>query len=542
MADNLVQRAHWGDLKDMNWASLTRLSTEEQEGELSADDPSRKGQYLTGKDIKSTDEQEKDNRAFVESRGGTYVYTYPEPDTSAWKRRRVLQPDGTVAYRVRRPVYEGALDDLKARRAPNGQRLDGLIVADLDRLTRDPRHLEDAIDVVQRYGVPIIDITGSLDLLTENGVAMARVMTAMNNKASTATSRRVRRKHKAIQENGIPGGGPRPFGWQEDRRTLDTTEAKLLRDAAKSMIEGGVWFGIIADWNRRGVKTAHGKAWTVQALKKVLTSPRICGYRARTEIEITPETGAERARMVIVYDAEGKPTIGQHKPILSVEDWQAICDLIEGSPKRGTGDNTRSRLGTGTLRCGKEDCGARLRGMKSSPSQKKPEGHYVYICRSKGTGQGCGGVSVSGPETDELIRKLVIAKYDEEAKRREAVAVGKEWEHEEQLANVREDIAAAKKAHRARLISADRYYQDLAEYEAEERRLLKDRNQWQRTARAAQGAPIDMAKEWDRADITLAEKRAYVERAFTAIVVMPVGRGTRIPLRDRLIPIYNEVP
>lgn len=539
MADDLIQKAQWGKLEGMNWACLTRLSTDEEDETDSSDDQSLPARYMTGKDIKSTDEQERDGRQFVESRGGTYVHTYPEPDTSAWKRKRVRLPDGTVGYRVVRPVYEGALEDLKARKAPTGERLDGLIVYDLDRLTRDPRHLEDAIDVVQRYRVPIIDITGSLDLLTENGVAMARVVTAMNHKASTATSRRVARKHRALQRNGIPGGGPRPFGWQEDRRTLEPTESKLLREAAKSLLAGGLWFGIVADWNRRDIQTANGKKWTAQALKKVMISPRICGYRARTEIDLDPETGAERPHMVIVYDAEGKPTIGQHQAILSVEDWQAICDLVEASPRRGMAFNTRAYLGVGTLRCGKEDCGAKLRGMKVSPSQKKPAGHYVYTCPSKGTGRGCGGVSVPGPETDELIRKLVIAKHQKEAERRDAVTVGEQWPHEEQLANVREDIADAKRARKQRQISAERYYKDLAEYEAEEHRLLKDQSLWRRKARSAQGQRIDMEREWHRDGITLTERRAYIERAFTAIVVMPVGRGSRIPLRDRLVPVYN---
>ncbi|MER6074169.1 recombinase family protein [Streptomyces sp. NPDC001817] len=109
----------------------------------------------TGRDIKSREKQEKDGRRFVESRGGRHVHTYEEPDVSAWKRKRVRQPDGTVAYRVIRPVFEGALEDLKRGTTPDGQRLDGLIVYDIDRLTRDNRHLEDAIEVVENFRRPI---------------------------------------------------------------------------------------------------------------------------------------------------------------------------------------------------------------------------------------------------------------------------------------------------------------------------------------------------------------------------------------------------
>ncbi len=73
---------------------------------------------------------------------------------------------------------------------------------DIDRLTRDSRNLEDAIEVVEHFGKPIIDITGSLDLLTDNGRTMARVIVATANKSSADTARRVRRKHQAMQRPG----------------------------------------------------------------------------------------------------------------------------------------------------------------------------------------------------------------------------------------------------------------------------------------------------------------------------------------------------
>lgn len=538
----LVQRAQWGKLDDMNWAGLTRLSTEEAEGEpLEADSqPGAASRFITGRDIKSTAEQEKDNREFVTGRGGRYVYTYTEPDTSAWKRRPVRLPDGRVVHRVIRPVFEGALADLKSGRAPNGERIDGLIVYDIDRLTRDSRHLEDAIEIVEHYHRPIIDITGTLDLLTDNGRAMARVIVAMANKQSADTARRVKRKHKAMQQEGIPGGGPRPFGWQEDRRTLHPREAKLIRDAARRLIEGAPRYAVVADWNRQGVLTANGKKWSVQVLKKVLSNPRICGYRSRIVIDVDAETGSQSRHTVIVCDDKGKPVMGQYEAILAPAEWQALTAILEEAPKRGNGHNARTYLLTGTLRCGKDDCGARLRALKASPAKKKPEGYFYYMCPGKATGRGCGGVLIPGPEADELVRKLVIAKHEEEAASREAATAPEVWPDEQKLANIREDIEDLKQARKGRLISAQRYYKDLAEYEAEEQQLTRNRNAWQRKALAAEGAPVEMAQEWSRADITLAEKRAYVERTFTAIVVLPSGKGKRIPLRDRLVPLYAD--
>ncbi|MGW4672292.1 recombinase family protein [Streptomyces sp. NPDC004324] len=181
----------------------------------------------TGRDIKSRDEQEMDARRFVESRKNSYVHTYEEPDTSAWKRRRVRQPDGTVAYRVIRLVFEGALEDLKRGKTPDDQPLDGLIVYDIDRLTRDNRHLEDAIEVVENFRRPI---TGTLDLLTDNGRTVARLLVAVANKSSADTARRVCRKHHAMQQAGIPAGSTRPFGHNADKRTLDPEETAAIYD------------------------------------------------------------------------------------------------------------------------------------------------------------------------------------------------------------------------------------------------------------------------------------------------------------------------
>src|SRR5262249_41357706 len=154
MERGLIEIAQFGDLSGMNFAGLVRLSFEFATASTTG--------YATGRDIKGRDEQAKDCRRFIESRSGLYVYTHEEPDSSAYKRRRVVLPDGRAAYRVIRPVFEAALDDLKRGLAPDGQRLDGLIVYDIDRLTRDNRHLEDYIEVVQHFGRPIIDITGTL--------------------------------------------------------------------------------------------------------------------------------------------------------------------------------------------------------------------------------------------------------------------------------------------------------------------------------------------------------------------------------------------
>ncbi|WTW99916.1 recombinase family protein [Streptomycetaceae bacterium NBC_01309] len=542
MADDLVKRAHWGDLTGQNWAVLARLSHEPDyepsESHEDAGGTTARPKFIpqTGYDIKNRDEQVKDARTFVESRGGRIVYVYEEPDTSAWKRRRVQLPDGRLVYRVIRPVFEGALDDLKHGQAPNSQRLDGLIVSDIDRLTRDNRHLEDAIEVVENFRRPIIDITGTLDLLTDNGRTVARIVVATKNQQSADTARRVSRKHKALQQAGIPTGGRRPFGWQDDKRTRHAVESEHLRDAVRRIIDGAQVHSIVADWNSRGITTPSGRTWKFDTIKVVLRNPRICGYRSRITSDFDPQTGTENKRSEIVFNDEGEPVIGKWQPIISVEEWEALIDIIGAAPTPTATANARTYLLTGILRCGKDDCDAPLRALKQPPHRKYPDGFWYYACSSKGTGRGCGGVKINGPETDELVRKMVIAKHEREAARRQSNTSVDEWVGEAELARIREDIADLKWARRERKISKERYFADLAEAEANERTRLKERNTWLRRKYASEGKPVDLRAKWPT--ITLSERRGYIEQALTAVLVLPAPyRGA--PLRDRVDPLWR---
>lgn len=532
MASRSIDLARTGDLTGLNLAGLVRLSFEADDEDGPVSTP------LTGRDIRGRDEQAADCRAYVEKRGGRYVHTYEEPNTSAYKRRRVRQPDGRTVYRVVRPVFDAALVDLRRGVAPNGERLDGLIVYDIDRLTRDPRHLEDAIEVVEHFGRPIIDITGSLDLLTDNGRTMARVIVATANKSSADTARRVRRKHQAMQRQGIPAGGARPFGWLPDRRSLDPAEAELVRSAVRRFLAGAPMTGIAADWNQRKVASVNGGKWTTSSFKVMFRNPRLCGLRARGVSEVDPESGRVTRSHEVVLDPSGRPVVGQWSPIITVDEWRALQAAMDTSrDKHRYGYNARRYLLSGILRCGVEGCGTRLRG---GARPERGEAAFYYGCPSKGVG-GCGGVGISGPKADEYITEAVIAKFELEAERRHASAVPDRWSGEADLETMRLRITELTAGWRARpqLISTARYFGLLPELEREEHELTAQRDRWLAERAAILHQPVSIRDDWRDGRLTLTEKRAYIERYLAAVLVMPVpasgARGRWNPDRMTLV-------
>lgn len=72
-----------------------------------------------------------------------------------------------------RPAYERLLADLLA-----GLR-DAVLVVDQDRLTRHPAELEGFIDLADRHGIALANVSGDVDLGTSDGRFRARIMGAV---------------------------------------------------------------------------------------------------------------------------------------------------------------------------------------------------------------------------------------------------------------------------------------------------------------------------------------------------------------------------
>jgi site-specific DNA recombinase len=443
-------------------------------------------------DEKGVARQEADCRKLARRHGWNVAHVYVENDTSAYRRRPVTLHDGSTALRVLRPEYRRLLGDLGS-----GQ-LGGLVAYDLDRVARDPRDLEDLIDVIEARGLPTASVTGSLDLSNDAGVFMARMMVNVANKSSRDTSRRVRRK---LEENALEGkhhGGSRPYGWQEDRITLDAVEAAVVRQAARRVLDGASIKTIVRELAEAGAVNTVGTPWSDVTIRSMLMRERNAGLR--------------RHQGVVVGE-------GRWEPILDRQTWEDVRRVLS-DPSRVTtpGGRGRVHLLSGIATCG--ICGAPMRASKG----KAYKGVSKSVYRCKGEGQ-C--LSRDLAKVDDVVTRLVLRTLQEPDAAeliRPRDEPGQDLEVE--IARVRRRLDEAAEDYAEDRITREQLGTITARLRPKLDELL---------AQAAPPAPRvgvlddlaraeDVQAVWDRMD---ARQRRDVVRELVTIRIMPTTRGPR---------------
>jgi DNA invertase Pin-like site-specific DNA recombinase len=425
---------------------------------------------------------------------------YSDNDFSAFKTQ------------VRRPAFERMLQDLQAGA------LDGVVVYDLDRLARQPADLERLITIFDsRPGLRFATVQGDVDLMSSDGRTMARVLIAFANKSSMDTSRRNVRKHLELAQAGEPVGGTRPFGWQQDKRTLEPAEAAALQRAAADVIHGAALHTVTAQWNAQGLMTPRGNPWEKTILKRVLLSPRLAGWRVH--------------RGVVAVSPEGALVRGAWTPILEDTTWEALCAVLR-DPKR-TGDprnhaGARRYLLSGTVTCGL--CSTPMYGAWA----KKYDRHN-YVCPLPTSSRsGCGKVAITGPPVDALISTLVLNRLDEES----IEPPQRRWDGEGELDELHSRRAQIMAAFAHGSLRAEAAFPAAESLSTQIDQLMGERAEHHRAEFRSTVAPSDVAASWQH--WTLEKRREQIRDLLSAVLVRPATRKGASFTPDRLSAVWAQ--
>ena len=428
--------------------------------------------------------QRADCETLARKLGWTVAEVYEDNDVSASKRKP-------------RPAYEQMMI------AVERGHIQGVIVWDVDRLTRSPRELEDVIDHADRIGLRLASVGGDIDLATAQGRMMARMKGTVARYEIEQSRRRLKAKHSELAASGAHNG-PRPFGWdfRPDRTlAINPAEASVLRECVDRVLAGeGIW-KVARDLNDRGITTSTGRPWATQVLRRCLLRWRNCGVRTHRGNEVGP---------------------GQWEAIIDRPTHERVVTLLTDPTRRTNNRGTDPRyLLTSVASCG--ECGRYVVGTNAFDYTLKSGRVRHYPHAYKCPHAGCMKVQRRMVDVDALVTGVVVGVLERDGVRLLGGDPGAATAAREHI-----DALEAKLA-----LSADQFADDAITGEQLQRITKRLRPQLaEARARLASAQPhttlsdyagAGIGEAWGRADV--ATRKRIIRLLGVRIAINRVGAG-----------------
>jgi site-specific DNA recombinase len=366
--------------------------------------------HVKDKDQTSVDRQERICRRIIK-RLGLVVSprnVFIDPNRSAWQRNRS------------RPGWDRLLEVARS------EGIRHIVVYHPDRLMRQPRDLEELLQISDEHGITLHGEANNRELSDPDDRFFLRIEVAHSCRSSDDTSRRIKEAMIDRARDGLPHPGQnRTYGYAKDAVTIIPEEAGIVKWIFQGFLDGMTPYAIAKDLNRREIRTTHGIFWTINGVLRVLDSRHVAGILVFRGTEIGP---------------------GAWPAIIETAMWNEVRErrAYRSAVFKETFSPKHFYLCRGLPWCAK--CGVRMVG--------KPEnGHPAYVCgnfrnpdKSKRCARKVKGDLLDGFVKDaaiDLLERLdltgeqsaaVLSDADSsaiDANRRELTELKDMWDHQE---------------------------------------------------------------------------------------------------------------
>lgn len=316
---------------------------------------------------RSNERQEEQCRKLADLRGWEVVHIEEDISISAFSGKD-------------RPGWNRVLEMVEAGT------IDVVVAWHVDRMTRSMLDLEHLILLAEKHGVGIATVSGDIDLTTDVGRMVARILAAVARAEVERKSARQKLANAQRANEGVPAsGGVRPFGYEQDRITVIPKEAEAIRGAAQKVLAGVSLSSIAREWTELGLVSSRAHkskaGWSARGVQNVLLNPRYAGARMYLGVEVSE---------------------GQWEAILDRETHLALAAVLKDPARRltekATG-RTPGNLLTSIAQCG--ECGRTVRATRVRDL-------LVYKCSSNSHG------TVPREDADEWVRAYMIRTLSSE--------------------------------------------------------------------------------------------------------------------------------
>ncbi|OKH63727.1 recombinase [Mycobacterium sp. SWH-M3] len=463
---------------------------------------------LTGEGL-AVERQRELCQQIVNLRGWTVVDEFVDNSISASDARK------------NRPGYDALVA------AYDAGAFDALVCYDMDRLTRQPRQMEDWLDAAEKNGLALVTANGEADLTTDAGRTFVRVRMAFAR--GEVERKSARQKAAAVQRAnlGRPPLGTRLTGYTS-RGEVVPDEAELVRRIFKLFHAGESLRGIARTLTDEGITARSGKPWNPTSVYGILANPRYCGRSIYNRL--ATETDARKARRNGEAAEALTVTRGTWEALVSEDVFDAVQAILT-DPRRITNrqGTDRKHLGSGLFLC--DTCDLPVVSFSGGR----------YRCKAA-----CVNRS-HGPVDFDRIRRIIAADDDQDAPQARGVdefvtAVVAERlrrpDARKRLAPPRADTAplrAEQDALRARLAKVDADYDDdlidARRWRTKKEKITAQLAEVERKLKAMQpgggGALDDVLAAPDPAEAFMAGSLMARRSVIDALCEVRLRRGTR---------------
>jgi len=179
----------------------------------------------------------------------------------------IIVDGGESAKSLERPGMERLLALV------DGKKVQAVIVAKLDRLTRSVKDLCELLERFERRGVALISVAESLDTSSAAGRLVLNIMTAVSQWEREAIGERTRDAMSHKRGNGERVGNIQ-FGYRlcRDAKHVepDPAEQAVLQEIHLLRNSGHTLRNIAATLNQRALRTRRGSAWRLEHVARIL--------------------------------------------------------------------------------------------------------------------------------------------------------------------------------------------------------------------------------------------------------------------------------
>jgi site-specific DNA recombinase len=258
-----------------------------------------------------------------------------EANRRGYGRITVFRDEGVTGTTSDRPAWNRLIEA-----ARNGQ-VDVVIATKWDRVARSARVGLQIVDELERLGVSLIIIDADFDASTPTGRMIRHMMVGFAAlERDTIVERMARGQHAMAERGGWPSGGASPYGYRvvggrrDNTLSVHEAEANTLRNVVRWVVEEGLTTGEAARrLNASGHLTRHGRLWSHQNLRRILTQRVLVG-------EIIWANTAKTHRSYVPSGKYGGPVTLHFEPIIDEELFARLQTILA---LRAHGPNTRAK-------------------------------------------------------------------------------------------------------------------------------------------------------------------------------------------------------